>query len=305
MTGKAASASRSRSRRIGWFLPLVATPVIFFSGIFIAGGLAGLGVPEALWRVPQILGSGLAVLSFVVFWVQAVRTLSPGGGRRFTPEEEAEYVAPDPSHPVVTGHRHRIWVLPLLAIPVIILAAVMVIIGLRSVDAPRDAIRAVSVVMVVGIAVALVVLVIGIVRFVRALPAPCTPPAPRTSPKPALYEQLSAADATSRYLSRDEYGVYKGDVGSMITPVNSAGGLLFLAVLLTVLNVILLALVGVGIAQDNGVIPKSPDARGLSPVEWGFLVFELMSVPVAWRYYIVERRAQKLRTARGLPKTLR
>jgi hypothetical protein len=198
--------------------------------------------------------------------------------------------------------RHRTWVLPLLAIPAIILGAVLMIIGLRSVNAPVGAIRTVTAVMLVGIAVALVVLVIAIVRFART---PRAPRAPRVPRSPGGYERLASADATRRGLTREEYGVYKGSEGSLVEPVNSTGGLLFLAILLTVINAILLVFVGVIIAQANGLIPRNPDDHGLTPVEWGFFVIEFLSVPVAWRYYLVERRAQKLRVSRGLPKTLR
>lgn len=34
----------------------------------------------------------------------------------------------------------------------------------------------------------------------------------------------------------EEYGVYKGSVGSSVKPVNSAGGLLTISLLLTVIN---------------------------------------------------------------------
>ncbi|PSL37625.1 hypothetical protein CLV49_1232 [Labedella gwakjiensis] len=191
------------------------------------------------------------------------------------------------------------WVLPLLAIPAVILAAVVVTLALRSVGPPRELTRAVFVMMLVGIAAALVVLVVSIVRFARR------PPTPRAVRPPGLSQKLSAEDAERRGLTPEEYGVYKGDVGSIVTPVNSAGGLLFLAVLLSVINAFVLVLVGVLIAQANGILARNPDDSDLGPVEWGFLVLSLLSVPVAWRYYLIERRAQKLRVSRGLPPILR
>lgn len=407
MTGQTAPARR-RARRIGWLLPLVAAPVIFFGGTLLAGVLGQGGAPEVLWRVPWALAIVGALASLVVFFVQAVRALSPGGGRTLTPEEEAGHLAgvglrggetpppptrgllvfaivlsvvsigvvvlsaanlphtlglvPEPAvewgpassgvwlivavvatpvtwrsyaaaqrarrqyaersvaggrppleHPVPTGRRHRTWVLPLLAIPSIILAAVLIIIALRSVGAPGSAIRTVSVSMLVGIAVAVVVLVVAVTRFLRtprvtpAAPVDVAPVdgVPSVPPPAGFYESQASADAARRGLAPEEYGVYKGDVGSVVPPVNSAGGLLFLALLLTALNAFLLGLVGVMIAQAVAGVPPNPDDTPLSPVQWGFFVLELMTVPVAWRYYIVERRAQKLRVSRGLPKTLR
>lgn len=389
MTTPPTPATRRR-RRIGWFLPLVATPVVFFTGMLVAGMLELSGAPEILWRVPWVLGFVGAGASLVFSLIGIVRALSPHAGR-LSPEEQTEYdeyvrlnggeeppiptgrllalaivltiasvgvialrLAPmlglttEPviergsssswvwplivvgATPVIWGQyavlrraqlryrarqqernaswpggsgavvrRHRTWVLPLLAIPAIILVAVLIILGLRSVDAPREAIRSVSVTMFVGIAVALVVLVVAIVRFLRL------PPAPRAPRAPGFYDRLSSSDARRRGLTPEEYGVYKGNVGSLVEPVNSAGGLLVIAILMTVMNVFLLVLVGVMIAQANGLIPRNPDDEGLSPVQWGFFVFQFLFVPVAWRYYLVERRAQKLRAARGLPETLR
>jgi hypothetical protein len=407
-----ANPPRAR-RRIGWFLPLVGAPVVFFVGIFIAGVLDQLGAPEPLWRVPWALAIGGSLVAVVVFLIQVVRALGPNAGR-LTPAEAAQQAAeveeyvrltgeqpeprrisgvllavaivlsilsaiilvvafqdvasiltapggskawlllaivatpaawwrfataraaerayrsgqearqgrrmpgaagepgaaggwPQPGPGAVRTRRHRMWVLPLLAIPAVIVVAVLVIVGLRAVDAPTEAIRTVSFTMVAGIIVALVALVVGVVRFLSAPPRPRAPRAPGvpTAPRQAgLYADLAAQDAARQGLTLEEYGVYKGDVGSLVRPVTSAGGLLFIAILLTVLNVFILVLIGVGIAQANGLVPTNPDDHALSPVQWGFLVLEMLFVPVAWWYYLVERRAQKLRIARGLPKTL-
>ncbi|WP_285042565.1 hypothetical protein [Plantibacter sp. LMC-P-059a] len=407
-----ANPPRAR-RRIGWFLPLVGAPVVFFVGIFIAGVLDQLGAPEPLWRVPWALAIGGSLVAVVVFLIQVVRALGPNAGR-LTPAEAAQQAAeveeyvrltgeqpeprrisgvllavaivltilsaiilvvafqdiasiltapggskawlllaivatpaawwrfataraaerayrsgqearqarttpgaagepgaaggwPQPGPSAVRTRRHRMWVLPLLAIPAVIVVAVLVIVGLRAVDAPTEAIRTVSFTMVAGIIVALVTLVVGVVRFLSAPPRPRAPRAPGvpTAPRQAgLYADLAAQDAARQGLTLEEYGVYKGDVGSLVRPVTSAGGLLFIAILLTVLNVFILVLIGVGIAQANGLVPTNPDDHALSPVQWGFLVLEMLFVPVAWWYYLVERRAQKLRIARGLPKTL-
>jgi hypothetical protein len=58
-------------------------------------------------------------------------------------------------------------------------------------------------------------------------------------------------------------------------------------------------------AQDAGLLPKPEKSTPWEPYMWvtyiGFLAFPVIS----WVYYVKERRAQKLRIARGLPRTLR
>lgn len=250
----------------------------------------------------------VAVVAMPVAWTRfaKARSTEKAYRARRAAREALGLVAPmqawAPGAPAAAGtRRHRMWVLPLLGIPAVILAAVLIIMVLRAMDAPGDAIRAVSLTMLAGIAVATVLLIAGIVRFFRARPAPRAPRPPR---RPGFYEELSSEDAKRRGLTPEEYGVYKGNVGSVIEPIHSAGGLLFLAILMTIIGAFLLVMVGVLIAQANGLIPRNPDDRELSPVEWGFGVLAMAFVPVAWRYYFVERRAQKLRIARGLPPTL-
>jgi hypothetical protein len=294
----------------------------------VTGVASAANLPHTLGLAPEPAVEWGPASSDVWFIVAAVATpvtwrsyAAARRARKEYAERSADGWGPPLEHPAPTGRRHRTWVLPLLAIPSIILAAVLIIIALRSVGAPVGAIRTVSVSMVVGVAVAVIVLVVAVTRFLRTPRVPRVAPAapvaaapvdaapvdaaPSVPPQVGFYESLSSADAARRGLTAEEYGVYKGDVGSVVQPVNSAGGLLFLAILLTVLNAFLLGLVGVMIAQAIAGVPPNPDDTPLSPVQWGFGVLELMTVPVAWRYYIVERRAQKLRVARGLPKTLR
>lgn len=125
---------------------------------------------------------------------------------------------------------------------------------------------------------------------------------PRRGPK--YYKRLAQEDAARRGMSPDEYGVYKGSEGSLVKPVNSAGGLLIISIVLTVIAVGVIILMGVIIAQSAGLLPVAPDSTALSPVMWvvmiGYFVFPVWS----WLYYAKERRAQKLRVARGLPRTI-
>jgi hypothetical protein len=303
-------------RRTSGVLLAVAAFLTIISAVVVVFGI--LNLPALLGLDPQPAGQSASGGSFA--WLLAAVVATPIAWERFAKarakekayrsrraEREAQgLVAPaqpwTPGVAAVGTRRHRMWVLPLLCIPAVILTAVLIIVLLRAMDAPGGAIRAVSFTMLAGIAAAMVLLIVGIVRFFRARPAPRAPRPPR---RPGFYAELSSEDAKQRGLTPEEYGVYKGNVGSMVDPVNSVGGLLVIAILLTVINVFLFVLIGVMIAQANGLIPRNPDDEGLSPVQWGFLVFQMAFVPVAWRYYLVERRAQKLRTARGLPKTLR
>ena len=118
------------------------------------------------------------------------------------------------------------------------------------------------------------------------------------------YERLSNEDAALRNLSIEEYGVYKGSVGSDVEPVNSAGGLLVISIILTVLCT---AMVGLGVwavGQELGYFPRPADYTHFDPVMGFFFLFTLMFPFWSWALYRKERRAQKLRMARGLPKDL-
>jgi len=119
------------------------------------------------------------------------------------------------------------------------------------------------------------------------------------------FTRLSQADAAARGLTDEEYGVYKGSKYSLVRPVNSAGGLLVISIILTVFAV------GIGVAlavislQNAGLLPQPQNSTPWEPYMWviyvGFLAFPVVS----WFYYAKERRAQKLRISRGLPRTLR
>ena len=118
------------------------------------------------------------------------------------------------------------------------------------------------------------------------------------------YERLSSEDAALRNLSIEEYGVYKGNVGSDVEPVNSAGGLLIISIILTVLCT---AMVGLGVwavGQELGYFPRPAEYTHFDPVMGFFFLFTLMFPFWSWALYRKERRAQKLRVARGLPKDL-
>jgi hypothetical protein len=105
------------------------------------------------------------------------------------------------------------------------------------------------------------------------------------------YRRALEEDAARQGLTVEEYGVYKGSVGSAVKPVNSAGGLLAISIVLTVITlfctVMFIMLLLSGEPFEN----------------WGRTVFGLVCVYTftlwSWRYYYVERRAEKLRRERG------
>jgi len=118
------------------------------------------------------------------------------------------------------------------------------------------------------------------------------------------HRRLAREDAARRGLTPEEYGVYKGSEGSLVKPVNSAAGLLVLSIILSVMGMGMLVLLGILIAQGAGLIPVAAGSTELSPVMWFFSLGSLIFPVWSWFYYAKERRAQKLRVARGLPKNL-
>lgn len=108
------------------------------------------------------------------------------------------------------------------------------------------------------------------------------------------WEKRAQADAQSRGLTREEYGVYKGDHGAIVKPVNSAGGLLAIAIILTIISVFLLVLLVLSI-----VAPGDNPNNAFGP---RFVISAFIGVSVAavaWGYAIKESRASRLRKSRG------
>ncbi|MDO5745654.1 MAG: hypothetical protein Q4P23_14460 [Micrococcaceae bacterium] len=209
---------------------------------------------------------------------------------------------------------HLAWIVPLALVPFIFFAFV-VLTGLVSSkgDALPEWVIPVPVIGAVVVpAIALVVAIINALRLFssarRRNRADIQGAAPSAGPResvPGMYEELVLNDASRRGLSPEEYGVYKGSVGSAFTPVNSAGGLLFISLLLTVIMTFVLVLIGVLIGQNAGLIDRNPDSGPLGPVQWFVVACTFLAPVASWHYYRVERRAQKLRISRGLPKTVR
>ncbi|MBT2537018.1 hypothetical protein [Arthrobacter sp. ISL-69] len=114
---------------------------------------------------------------------------------------------------------------------------------------------------------------------------------PQRGRRKGYYARQVEAEAARQGLTVEEYGVYKGDVGSAVKPINSAGGLLFLSILITLI-VTVVAVLMVKVLTDGTEEPN-----------WGQLVFAaafgLWIVPTTWAYYVNERKAARLRRQNG------
>ena len=114
---------------------------------------------------------------------------------------------------------------------------------------------------------------------------------PQQGDRKGYYARQVEAEAARQGLTVEEYGVYKGDVGSAVKPINSAGGLLFLSILITLIMTVVAVLM-VQVLTD-----------GTEEPEWGQLVFAaafgLWIVPTTWACYFKERKAARLRKQNG------
>ena len=105
------------------------------------------------------------------------------------------------------------------------------------------------------------------------------------------YARQVEAEAERQGLTVEEYGVYKGDVGSAVKPINSTSGLLFLSILITVCMgaAIVFTLIGI--------------TAGTQEVNWIIVVLGALMivwlVPTTWAYYFKQRKAVRLRKQNG------
>jgi MFS family permease len=214
-------------------------------------------------------------------------------------------------HSAPPARGHRAWIVPLVLAPVIFLGCSFIFGTLSDLDdtIPQWVGAVVLVGAVVGPAIALVVSIVAAVRLFSSARQRTSNEDPKRVRAPSklalrLHAELARQDAAQRGLTSEEYGVYKGDVGSAVKPVNSASGLLTISIILTVISLFVLVLIGVLIAQSAGLIERNPDDRVLGPVEWFFVAVSFLAPFASWHYYRVERRAQKLRISRGLPRNI-
>jgi hypothetical protein len=115
-------------------------------------------------------------------------------------------------------------------------------------------------------------------------------------PSPPSAEQLIYRRAENGEIvgyTRGEYGVRKDDGHSLVKPVNSSGGLLFLSILMS------LAFGGMlyGILQ----MALTDQWHILGEVWWMYLLV-MYPLLAGWSGYFKERKAEKLRKARNLPR---
>ena len=115
---------------------------------------------------------------------------------------------------------------------------------------------------------------------------------PGRPPEERVRHRLSEDGELIAYTD-EEYGVRKDDGHGIIKPVNSSRGLLFLAILIT------LAFGGMlyGLAQ----IAITGQWEILGRTWWMFLVIQIPLI-AGWAGYFKERKAEKLRKARNLPR---
>ena len=91
----------------------------------------------------------------------------------------------------------------------------------------------------------------------------------------------------------EEYGVRKDDGGGLVKPVNSARGLLLMAIVTSALDcLVLYGLIRIAIDGTWEILAET----------WWVLIVGIFVPWVCWSYYLRERRAEKLRTARNLPR---
>lgn len=106
-----------------------------------------------------------------------------------------------------------------------------------------------------------------------------------------FYKSEVEREALRQGMTVEEYGVYKGSVGSAVKPVNSARGLLAIC---------LIASVPYGISVVSFVILWLQDGFSAAAK----LIFPLLLITLllvwGWVYFARERKAEKLRKARGI-----
>ncbi|WP_346960659.1 hypothetical protein [uncultured Arthrobacter sp.] len=93
--------------------------------------------------------------------------------------------------------------------------------------------------------------------------------------------------------TEDEYGVRKDDGLGIIKPLNSANGILFLAILLTI---------GMGGLVYFVVQVIRQSAWHIAGEVWWVFPACIFPFIAAWYNYVKERKAAKLRKARNMPR---
>lgn len=117
------------------------------------------------------------------------------------------------------------------------------------------------------------------------------PPAPEAPVKHRMAENGEIVSYTD-----EEYGVRKDDGLGIIKPLNASGGLLFLALLITAFFGLML----------YGVVQMAvTDQWHIMGEIWWMYVLVLYPLFAGWAGYFKERKAEKLRKARNLPRPVK
>jgi len=89
-------------------------------------------------------------------------------------------------------------------------------------------------------------------------------------------------DAERQGLTPEEYGVYKGSVGSMVQPVNSASGLLIMSIVLTLISIGVAYGAVIIVMQSMGLVPVVEGDTEFTPVMWFFLFLMFLAPVASW-----------------------
>lgn len=91
----------------------------------------------------------------------------------------------------------------------------------------------------------------------------------------------------------EEYGVRKDDGLGIVKPMNSSGGLLFLSLLITALfGLMLYGIVQMAVTDQWEILSRT----------WWMYLLVLYPLFAGWAGFFKERKAEKLRRARNLPR---
>lgn len=115
---------------------------------------------------------------------------------------------------------------------------------------------------------------------------------PYQPPETRMLHRLAENGELVAYTA-EEYGVRKDDGLGVVQPVNSSGGLLFLSILMSIaFGGMLYGLVQIAITGQWNILGEM----------WWMYILVLYPLAAGWGGFFSERKAEKLRKARDLPR---
>ena len=117
-------------------------------------------------------------------------------------------------------YRHRTWIVPLVLVPLLYAGLGVAWKIDESGSAPEALVPWLYGIPFFGSIISFIVFVVAVIRGLTRKRGP--------------WKRRAQEDAARRGLNAEEYGVYKGNFGSMVLPINSAGGLLGISIVLSV-----------------------------------------------------------------------